>query len=248
MQVSTEWWTTFFSGLVVETIGPMYPESVTRADADFIQKQLSLEPGACLLDVPCGEGRLSLELASRGFRLSGVDLTPPLIEAARSKAIARGLDVSFGVGDMRELAPSSSFDAALCFGNSFGYMNEADNARFLRAVAGALKPGGRFVLECPLVAETLSTVVVQNSWYRLGEMLFLRQAEFDHHAGRLNVEYTMQRGTQVETKSASYRLYTIRELIALHAESGLRVEVELGSQAGEPFRFGAHGLYLISRR
>ena len=56
---------------------------------------------------------------------------------------------------MRDLPWRARFDGAFCLGNSFGYLDDEGNAAFLRAVAAALKPGARFVLETPMVLENL---------------------------------------------------------------------------------------------
>jgi SAM-dependent methyltransferase len=154
----------------------------------------------------------------------------------------------FRAADMRDLPAGAGLDGAFCFGNSFAYLDDAGNAVFLRAVAGALRPGARFALEAPLVAETLAAAVVGNSWHQLGDILFLRRAELDHRAGRLEVEYTLLRGAEREVKWASYRIYTFRELLALLEGAGFGPVEDFGSLSGEPFAFGARGLYLVATR
>ncbi len=70
-----EWWRKFFSGLAVEMWRMAVEPEHTRKEADFVQNALQVSPSAVLLDVPCGNGRLSIELASRGFALTGVDIS-----------------------------------------------------------------------------------------------------------------------------------------------------------------------------
>jgi cyclopropane fatty-acyl-phospholipid synthase-like methyltransferase len=66
--VKAEWGDDFFSGLWLDVQRQAYSKEETTSHADFIQKNLQLTPKAKILDVPCGEGRLSIELASRSFR------------------------------------------------------------------------------------------------------------------------------------------------------------------------------------
>jgi SAM-dependent methyltransferase len=242
------WYTTFFSGSASRSIPRMYPPELTRSQADFLVKALKLSPGARVLDVPCGAGRLALELASRGFRAQGVDLAADLVEIARREAGERNLDADFRTADMRDLARDSSFDGAFCFGNSFGYLEDAGNAEFLRAAAGALRPGARLVLEVPLILETLSLVLIERSWHRLGDLLLLRAGSYDPERGRADVEYTFIEGATTEVKEASYRVYGYRELAQLVREAGFGSVEGWGSLAGEPFKLGAKCLYLIATR
>lgn len=91
-------------------------EEQTRAEADFIEKRLQLTPQAKVLDVPCGAGRLCLELASRGYHMTGVDFTPPLLDDARRKATQRQLEIVWEHRDMRDLSWKEEFDGAFCSG------------------------------------------------------------------------------------------------------------------------------------
>jgi len=153
MSVESNWWEHFFEGLSVKLwLEALSPEH-THREADTIARLLRTAPGAELLDVPCGGGRLSLALAERGYRPTGVDVSAELLELARS---CDGADrVSWEHREMRDLPWPGRFDGAFCVGNSFGYLDEEGNAAFLRAVAASLKPGARFILETPMVLENL---------------------------------------------------------------------------------------------
>src|SRR5690349_16100686 len=133
------WWQTLFSGGMLTALRSMYSELQTQAEADFLEKTLTPKPGAKILDVPCGGGRLSLALAARGFATTGVDFTVELVNDAKRNAAERGLTCDFHVRDMRDLPWQSEFDHAFCMGNSFGYFEADQNSAFLKAVARVLK-------------------------------------------------------------------------------------------------------------
>jgi cyclopropane fatty-acyl-phospholipid synthase-like methyltransferase len=137
-----DWWRSFFSGLPVEMWLRVPTEEQTRGEVDFIEKVLQLGPGSKVLDVPCGGGRHSLELAARGHRVTGVDLSEDFLSAARAGSAGRSLPVIWEHREMTDLPWREEFDGAFCFGNSFGYLDDDANARFLTAVARALKHGG----------------------------------------------------------------------------------------------------------
>src|SRR5690606_190835 len=120
MSVASNWWEHFFEGLSVklrlEALSPEHPDR----DAETITRLLGAPPGAELLDVPCGGGRLSLALAERGYRLTGVDLSGEFLAHARS---CNGADrVSWEHREMRDLPWPGRFDGGFCVGNSFGYL------------------------------------------------------------------------------------------------------------------------------
>jgi SAM-dependent methyltransferase len=107
-----------------------------------------LPDGTAVLDLACGPGRHSIELARRGYRVTGVDRTPAYIEEARSRAIDAGLDVEFVVDDMRSFKRPDSFDLAINLFSSFGYFDEAaDDRRAIENAFLSLKSGGRLVMD-----------------------------------------------------------------------------------------------------
>src|SRR5882672_6968715 len=99
----SNWWEHFFHGIALDFWRAAVSVEQTRAEADFLQQQLQIPGAGKILDVPCGNGRLSLELASRGFDLTGVDLASEFIEEARAESAERGLRVDWFNRDMREL-------------------------------------------------------------------------------------------------------------------------------------------------
>lgn len=245
---STNWWSTFFSGSVLETLHLMSDEQQTKAEVAFIAKTLELSAGSSVLDVPCGYGRLSLGLLELGAQVTGVDIAPGLIQEAQRNAIERGFEAHFASREMRDLPWESEFDAAFCFGHSFGYLDDVGNEQFLRAVRRVLKPGGRFLLDAPCVAESIlpNLRFAEGSWHELDEWIVLRKGEHDFKRSRLNVEYTFVREGQVlERKLASYRVYTYLELSRLFELAGFRELKGFSSLGGDPYRTG-ESLYLLA--
>jgi len=242
-----EWWEDFFSGIVLDLWKEVYDEPHTRAEADFILKVLKVPNGAALLDVPCGEGRLAREMASRGYALTGVDNSPDFIQEARSKATEKGLDIRWEHRDMRDLPWQHEFDGAFCFGGSFGYFEDKGNADFVHAVCRSLKPASRFVLEIGVSMETLLPRLQLREWTRIGNFLFLEENHYDHVKGRFNTDYTFVRDGQVETRSGSHRVYTYRELVQLLESAGFTDVHSFGSLAREPFSLGSPQLLLVGQ-
>ena len=117
--MKTNWWEDFFHGVALDFWRAAISDEQTQAEAEFINNQLQLPVGAKLLDVPCGNGRLSIELGALGFELTGVDIATEFVEEAKRNSQARGVSNDWHNSDMRDLQWSNEFDGAFCFGNSF---------------------------------------------------------------------------------------------------------------------------------
>jgi SAM-dependent methyltransferase len=245
---STDWWQTFFSGLVLDMWRGAVPPEQTRAEADFLQRVLEVPDKGRVLDVPCGTGRLTLELASRGYRTTGVDIAEPYVRDAAAQAKQQNIPAEFQHRDMRELPWAGEFDAAFCLGNSFGYMDDQSNAAFLKTVARCLKPGARFALDTGFVAECLLPAFQERRWYKIGDIYTMSQAKYDFARSRIETEYTFIRGNQVVVKPTSSRIYTYRELCEVMTKAGFTELQPSGGLQGEEFKLGASRLVLTARK
>jgi len=123
----------------------------TRAECDFIEaclKTFGPAGGKRLLDIGCGSGRHLGELAARGYRMTGVDIRPEMVEFVRQEAQKAGRSVAVSVDDLEALAVQGPFDAAFCFMDTFRFLltNEAILSH-LERVAERLAPGGLYLTD-----------------------------------------------------------------------------------------------------
>lgn len=248
MEVNAERVEQFFSGLIVECWRDVMPESVTEQEADFLQQQLQLVEGTRVLDVPCGTGRHACALAARGYQVTGVDLSSSFLSEAHALAAKRKVSVVWEYRDMSDLPWNQTFDAAFAMGNSFGYTDDNHDVRFLHAVARALKPGGRFVMDYGAVAEALLPAFQERTWMSVGDMLFLRDGRYNHVAGRIETDYTLIRGGNVEKKPWTQRVYTFLELCRLLETAGFKDFQGYASLTLEPFKLGSRRLLLVATK
>src|SRR3989449_1236041 len=126
------WYEDFFGSDYL--IRYVHPE--TPAQVEAIDKILHLRKGGRILDVGCGAGRHSVGLAQRGYRVTGLDLSAPLLAEARKAARGAGVKATFVQGDMRRLRFRGAFDAAISMFTSFGFFDRQEEDReVLRGIA-----------------------------------------------------------------------------------------------------------------
>jgi 2-polyprenyl-3-methyl-5-hydroxy-6-metoxy-1,4-benzoquinol methylase len=240
MKVQPNWWKDFFEGFAVTFWVQALSQEHTRNEADAVERALGVTPGAELLDVPCGGGRISLALAERGYRPMGVDVSGEFLDHARS---CPGADrVTWEHREMRDLPWPGRFDGAFCVGNSFAYLDDEGNAAFLRAVSAALKPGARFVLSTPMVLENLLRQFHDRLWWKAGDVYLLVANKYDHTRSRLDVEYTFVSNGHIDVRHGSHRAYRYAELHELIERCGFEIA------GGEPWNRDAPSVTFIATR
>lgn len=142
-----EWFREFFGADYLQAYGRRNRREAP-AEVRFIETALQMRAGRITLDLCCGEGRHAVPLALRGYRIVGLDLSPPLLEAARRSAADRGAAVDWVRADSRAIPFHRRFDAVFCWFTTFGYFSDpGDDRRVLAQVGAALRPGGVFLLE-----------------------------------------------------------------------------------------------------
>ena len=247
--MSDDWWKDFFGGLMVDFWRAAMTPETTRAEADFLWRSLRLAPGMRVLDVPCGDGRLALELAARGCRVTGVDISSGFLAAAADSARERGLDVAWREADMRDLPRdwNEEFDAAYCAGSSFGFLGDSGDVAFLEAVARTLVAGGRFFGDFK-AAESVLPSFRESYEMPVGNLVFAAKNSYDPAAGTMENLYTVTRGSEVEKKRAVHRIYTTREILGMLADAGFEGFETSGSLQGEPYRLGASRLFVVAEK
>ena len=124
----------------------------TTREVDFLARELALESNASVLDLGCGAGRHAIELARRGYRVVGVDISGPMLAEAQERARKAGVQAEFLRADLDQvgaiLSGHGGFEAAICLCESgLGVLGgEARDLRFLTCVCSLLKPGGKFAV------------------------------------------------------------------------------------------------------
>jgi D-alanine-D-alanine ligase len=149
--VKPDWWRNIFNSIYLKTDADVVEDKqITRTEANLFTDILKLQKDDKILDLCCGQGRHSMELAEQGFTsVDGLDRSRYLIQRAKAVARKDEINVKFREGDARRLPyGTDSFDAVMILGNSFGYFETIhDDVRILKEVFRVLKPYGKVLID-----------------------------------------------------------------------------------------------------
>jgi SAM-dependent methyltransferase len=219
---SKQWFEEIFDEDYLHTLPFLTPQQTER-EVGFLLETLELPQGGRVLDVGCGYGRHAMEMAARGYKTVGLDLSLPLLIRATDAARRVGVNVDFVHGDMREMTFDSEFDGAYCFYTTFGFFDDDTNRRVAAGIAKALKPGGRFVLEM-INRDYLIGDLPCRVWWQGDGCVVLEEVDFNYFTSRLQVQrqIILESGRQLE-QDISIRAYSLHEIGKVLTHAGFRV-------------------------
>lgn len=215
-------------------------------DLDLILELLHPEKDAVICDLCCGPGRHTLELAERGFRVTGVDRTVHYINALKKEASRENLTVECVQADMREFIALDTFDIILNLYTSFGYFeNQADDMKVLKNIFTSLKKGGRFIIEM-MGKEVLARIFAERDWYDDDGVLFLVERKVKQDWSWIESRWIMIDDNDRKEFTVSHRLYSGKELADILKTSGFSKVTLYGSFAGIPYNQNARRLVAVA--
>ncbi len=234
-----------------EAYKDQYSAEETQAEVDGVIALLELAPGARVLDMSCGFGRHSVELARRGFQVTGLDLSPHLLRHAREAANTAGVDVTWIEADMREIpVPAQPYDAIVSLFSSFGLLGaDSEELKVARAMAGALAPNGKALIE------TVNREIMLRRWMPLrwreqpDGVVVCDKLKFDAATGILHSEETtvLADGQKRRTRD-QLRLWSFSELALLLRVSGFDQIAPSGDLDGSRYTWDSYRMVAVAQK
>ena len=184
-----------------------------------------------VLDLNCGIGRHSVEIAKKGIEVVGTDLSPDYIKIAGERAAAEGVarKATFKVADMRRIAEALSaekpFDGIVCLWTSFGFYDEETNIDVLKQCLGLVKRGGFLALDI-VNRDWLVQNFQEQGFTRWNERLVLEERQFNPADSHIYNTWTFLKKQGGDTykleKSVklNHRVWSLHELVALIEKAG----------------------------
>ncbi|MEK7700378.1 MAG: methyltransferase domain-containing protein [candidate division NC10 bacterium] len=225
------------------------------SDVQWITGLAALEPGARVLDAPCGFGRHSIELARLGYQVTGVDFNETELERARAAAREAGVSPTFVCQDIRDMEFAGEFDLAVNLFSSIGYFSDDEDRLVLDRFWRALRPGGVFVVDTRNRDQLVRSLPPEER-KRVNGWTLRIENEFDPATSRWRARWfrlkrasaKAKEGAQELIGESEIRLYSAHELSAmLRPERWARVEL-YGGLDGTPFSLDAPRLVLVASK
>jgi SAM-dependent methyltransferase len=217
-------------------------------EAEKTIRLLQIAPGARVLDLGCGIGRHSLELARRGFEVTGIDRTKSYLNQAREQAEKEKLDAEFVQSDIRAFRRPGAFDAVISLYTSFGYFEDInDDRKVMRNIGDSLKPGGVFIIDTH-GKETLAKIFQKRMWYEFENMIVLQEMTVSQNWSWMQSRWIMLRGSERIENTVSHRIYAGSELAALFTDNGFSRADIYGDLEGHPYDETARRLVVVGHK
>ncbi|KAA0211461.1 MAG: class I SAM-dependent methyltransferase [Ignavibacteriaceae bacterium] len=232
----TEWFRNWFSNKYYLDLYSHRDEFDAKRLIDLIQRTIPVNSQMLILDLACGAGRHSIELARRGFNVTGIDLSPFLISEAEKNfksAPELNLKLKFGIKDMRKFDYREKFDIIVNLFTSFGYFeNDYENFKVIENVRKSLKHEGYFVLDF-LNESYLKDNLVKRSVDKFGE--FKVEQTRSIQSGFVIKKIVIKKADETKIYYEKLRLFSDKELTSVFRKCGFRILKRKGDYFGSAY-------------
>ncbi len=242
-----EWWEELYDDMRMREMFEKIPKGRTEAQVDFVEKVCNLEKGAKILDLGCGWGRHSIELAKRGYEVTGLEINPSYIKEAKKRASSAGVKIDFVEKDMRKITFSEEFDAIILLWNSFGYFSDKENEKLIKSIYKALKEEGHFVLEI-INRDWIVRHFTPKNWQKLNDIYILEDRKFVLDESRVKGKITYIQENKKMERITNFRFYSYHEIRAILKSTGFRKTQGYGSLEETPIELDTHLMEIIGRK
>ncbi len=199
---------------------PLLTEERTAREIDFLTPRLAITPPARVLDIGCGFGRHSIELARRGFDVVGIDPSAAMIAAARQRAAEASVTVEFQQAAAETFDDHRPFEAAICLFTTLGQLSASgDNLALLGNAFTLLRPGARLAVEAPQRDVTVRNMKPFERFEGPNNVAEVTRS-FDPHSSVLTELFDVGADGASQRYVLRYRLFSAAELTDLLLDAG----------------------------
>ncbi len=239
----------FFSEWYFGIVGIQPKDAKAPMESNFLEKALRLKKGSKILDLCCGHGRITNELAQRGYDMTGQDINQFFLDTAQKRANELNLNINLIKSDMRDIPFKDTFDAAINMFTSFGYLgSDTEDEKVFKSVHKSLKPKGKFLIDY-----VNKDFIIK--YYRTEEM-----RDIDNGYVKITREYDFLKSSHIDTYDvfidgkfvkqfiSDFRFYSVTELIAMLLRNGFRILNIYGGFNFEPLSFDTKNCIILAEK
>lgn len=225
-----------------------FPTTCAKQEVCDLKKLIPFKKDIQILDLGCGQGRHSIELAKQGFHVTGIDYTKTYLKKAKKRAKKAKCHVTFLRRDMRTFCKPNTFDIVLNLYSSFGFFTAEEDKKIIRNIYDSLKPGGRCVMEIIHVKRPSYKGINYKNWEKRNNSYCLYELQVSND-GRYSYSrlINFKKGKPIES-TYKIRMYTERELINLFRNSGFKDIKTYDSFKGNPCTSSSAKIVLTARK
>ena len=215
------WYKTFFNGIAIDFWQKAITPEFTKQEIEFFKSIITFKKGCCIIDVPSGFGRHTLALAKEGHHVSAIDISEDYINSLLQQKEKWHLPITAVKADILKYKLQGNFDIAMCLGNSFSYFSFDKMRRFVKKISNCLNPGGCFIINTAMLAESILPNFKQRNWMKVDDILYMNDMRYNTNESIAQVDYTFIREGITEKKSAYNFVFTLAEIKRLLHNCGL---------------------------
>ena len=233
MPSNKKWFETWFNH-------PFYLELYTHRNDDdakillnLILPNLKLQPNARILDLGCGNGRHSINLAKLGFNVTGLDLSSNLLSIAKQEAERQKIKIDFVEADMRYFKLYPLFNGIFSFFTSFGFFDDdRENFSVFRNVSDHLVKDGFYVFDY-LNESFIRKNLVSEDVQQKGDFTIVQKRRIENDMVKKTVR--IEKKNEILEFEESVKLYPYEMISEVLTNFGLEVAHSWGDYSGIPF-------------
>ena len=246
--VRDNWYEDFFQGINCELWEKAVPADWTKQEVDFLKDELNLEQGQYVLDIPCGFGRHSIELAKLGFNVTGVDISETFIKGLTEKIKREKLSITAIQGDILAFQIKQKFSGAICMGNSFGYFNFDKMKLFVENVSSCLDAGSKFIINSGMIAESILPNFSKSKSFSFGNITMDITNIYNPEESYMTSHLVYTKNSSKEQHSFKHYVFTLGELQRLLKTYGLDIIDTYNSPDKVEFKLGDQQIYIVAEK
>jgi SAM-dependent methyltransferase len=240
---------TFFDGLYKHIWRSIFPETITKAEVDFLIKEARLQSGSEVLDLMCGYGRHAIAFAKKGIKVTAVDNLEDYINEISVTAQEENLCVLPILADVIQFRPKGNYDVAICMGNNLSFFNREEILKLFAMIYSCLKKDDKFIFNTWMIAEIVNKQFKEKSSAYVGEIEFSADSKYFYSPSRIETEsvFVTPDGKKEVKKAVDY-IYSLNETEHMLRESGFFMKEVWSIPGKKEFTLGEPRAYIVAQR